>query len=66
MSVVWRWDGLKLQFFSRAQSDWAENWWTPWVSSFDCFLYCKQTKEQKIAEIAVLQNMRFHRLAESN
>jgi hypothetical protein len=39
------------------------------VSSFDCFLYCKQTKEQKnaeIAEIAVLQNMRFLRLAESD
>jgi hypothetical protein len=33
------------------------------VSRFVYFLYCKQTKEQKIA---VLQNMRFLRRAESD
>jgi hypothetical protein len=39
------------------------------VSRFDNFLYCKQTKEQKIREnreIAVLQNLRFLRRAESD
>jgi hypothetical protein len=39
------------------------------VSRFDYFLYCKQTKEQKnaeIAKIAVLQNLRFLRRAESD
>jgi hypothetical protein len=37
------------------------------VSRFDCSLYCKQTKEQKnaeIAKIAVLQNLRFLSRAE--
>jgi hypothetical protein len=27
--VCWRWDGRKLQFLSRAQSDWAETRWRP-------------------------------------
>jgi hypothetical protein len=39
------------------------------VSRFDHFLYCKQTKEQKtaeIAKIAVLQNLSFLRRAESD
>jgi hypothetical protein len=39
------------------------------VSSFVYFLYCKQTKEKKFAEIAkiaVLQNLRFLRHAESD
>jgi hypothetical protein len=27
------------------------------VSRFDCFSFCKQTKEQKNAKIAVLQNV---------
>jgi hypothetical protein len=25
------WDGRKLEFLSRAQSDWAETFWRPWV-----------------------------------
>jgi hypothetical protein len=29
--VVVVWDGRKLQFLSRAQSDWAETFWRPWV-----------------------------------
>jgi hypothetical protein len=39
------------------------------VSTFDYFLYCKQTKEQKsgkIAKIAVLQNLRFLRCSKSD
>jgi hypothetical protein len=39
------------------------------VSRFDYFLYCKQTKEQKTAEVAkivILQNLRFLCRAESD
>jgi hypothetical protein len=54
-------DGRKLQFLSRALSDWAKLGGDPGlvsqislhvlVSRFDCFSYCKQTKEQKNAKI---------------
>jgi hypothetical protein len=36
------------------------------VSRFNCFSYCKQTKEQKIAKIAILENLRFLRRSKSD
>jgi hypothetical protein len=31
LAFVVCWDRGKLQYLSRAQSDWAETWWIPWV-----------------------------------
>jgi hypothetical protein len=69
LSVVW--DGRKLQFLSRAQLGGdlglvSQISMHDLVSRFDCFLYCKQTKERKNAKIAVLQNLRFLCRAESD
>jgi hypothetical protein len=36
------------------------------ASRFDYFNYCKQTKEQKNAKIAVLENLRFLRRSKSD
>jgi hypothetical protein len=63
-------DGQKLQFLSRAQSDWAETWWRPQVGIPDqrtCFGFkiClffyivnkqKNKKNAYIAKIAILEN----------